>query len=451
MLKGAGSVALGIPFLEEMTPRSVAAQSNPPPRLLTTFFPLGLDPSFQKDLTGPLEPYAPLAQRMAMFNNVSAPYAGGGGAHCEVSPVVFVGEAKRGAQNSGGASIEQVVKKQLHPNGPPTPIAQMSTGIWWGRNNCMTGQLRSWNEDGSIAETPLRRPSAVFERLFGAVAPMAGATPDVLSLEEKNARRSVLDTVLLQYNKLRGPASYLGERSKQKIDVHFQRLREVEQQLASIEAGLQQTIGCQLPGKPVDPMPHRPWDDSYNDPIGTVQLDIHQRAFRMHADLWAMALRCDLFRFGSLMFGSTGDNPSFAGEYAAIGQQNTFLNTNLTVHTDSIHGGDREVARLYQHWVQSNIVYFLNQLDDPQFLEANGNTVLDNSLVVIGTEYGWNHSLEDIFHAFAGAKGSFSPGWYSAPQLTADVMNAALTVFGVPATIGEKTNVQGRAEVAGLF
>jgi hypothetical protein len=46
------------------------------------------------------------------------------------------------------------------------------------------------------------------------------------------------------------------------------------------------------------------------------------------------------------------------------------------------------------------------------FLEANGKTVLDNTLVVIGTEYGLDHGLSGVFHAVAGGHGPCTSGFF---------------------------------------
>ncbi|MEM9195531.1 MAG: hypothetical protein AAGF12_40550, partial [Myxococcota bacterium] len=47
-LRGAGTVAVGLPFLSEMRSTSVyAADPPPPPRVLTFFFGLGLPSEFQ--------------------------------------------------------------------------------------------------------------------------------------------------------------------------------------------------------------------------------------------------------------------------------------------------------------------------------------------------------------------------------------------------------------------
>ena len=58
----------------------------------------------------------------------------------------------------------------------------------------------------------------------------------------------------------------------------------------------------------------------------------------------------------------------------------------------------------------------LRALDDPNFLEANGKTVLDNTLVIMGTDYGGGgtstgHIPEGVFHAIAGGHGHFRAGF----------------------------------------
>jgi hypothetical protein len=55
-------------------------------------------------------------------------------------------------------------------------------------------------------------------------------------------------------------------------------------------------------------------------------------------------------------------------------------------------------------------------LDDPEFREANGRSVLENSLITISTESGdGRHNdpkreLSGIFHAITGANGRFKTG-----------------------------------------
>jgi hypothetical protein len=72
-LRGAGTVAIGLPFLEEMLPRAGAVTSAAavPNRLVTLSFGLGI-PTEQADLgfAGPLQPLEPFASKLACFSGL---------------------------------------------------------------------------------------------------------------------------------------------------------------------------------------------------------------------------------------------------------------------------------------------------------------------------------------------------------------------------------------------
>ena len=165
-----------------------------------------------------------------------------------------------------------------------------------------------------------------------------------------------------------------------------------------------------------------------------------QRAYRLHADLYAMALRCDIVRFGNLLFESSGGHVRFTGKYDALGESLNFDGSN-SEHGGIWHAGNRKDARLCQHFFQSNIAYFLGLLDDPEMLEANGKTVLDNSLIVVGTEVGWNHDLKPVFHGVAGGQGHFRPGFHNQEVSCVDVYNTLLNAFGIDAKIGVQSGL----------
>ena len=62
------------------------------------------------------------------------------------------------------------------------------------------------------------------------------------------------------------------------------------------------------------------------------------------------------------------------------------------------------------------VTYFLQRLDDKDSLEANGKSILENSMITISTESGdGRHSdvkreLSGVFHAITGANGRFKTG-----------------------------------------
>ena len=444
-------MAVALPFLEEM-PRSAAqpSSSSVPTRLVTAFFGLGLDPAWQQNFQGPLEPFQPLADKMAMFS-VNVGQGSAGGAHCNTSAVVFVGEEQRSVNVAGGPSIDQLLRREIDPSAPV-----LTSGLWWRRGACDAQANRVYNGDGS-PRAPIKRPSEVFDRVFGSIVPPTGGPPDP-NIEAQRRRlrirRSILDSVVDQYRHLQSDASYLGAESRRKIDQHLTSIREVEMQLApadsTIDTGEPPTGNeptCDVPNAPNDP--NIADYDRFTYGTGGAAPEIgwqdFQTVYRLHADLWALALRCDLVRFGNLAWESAGGHTNFRGTYRARGQSTDFPGNSQ--HDTYFHGNQKQHAELYQHLAMSNIAYFLQQLDDADFTEANDRTVLENSCVVIGTEYGWNHSKQNAFHAVAGGGGRFRSGFFTDRDMNCiDLYNAILSGYGVNAGIGSSSGVSSEGD-----
>jgi hypothetical protein len=69
-----------------------------------------------------------------------------------------------------------------------------------------------------------------------------------------------------------------------------------------------------------------------------------------------------------------------------------------------------------------HVAYFLNLLDDPSFREPNGGTLLDNTMVLIGTEVSNpNHDWDDCTFLVAGARAVIKPGVYDYRNASNDV------------------------------
>jgi len=439
LLRGAGSVAIGLPFLAEMAPARGQMSATVPERLVTVFFGLGLDPSWQSDLNGPLEPLAPFADRAA-FCSTSMTQGSVGGAHCETATVVFVGEKQKSLNVAGGPSIDQLLRSRIDPTAPT-----LASGLWWRRGACDVQALRVYNADGT-ARLPIKRPSEVFDTLFGSVFVPAPSGDTEAQRRELRLRRSVLDTVLEQYRSLRSDRSYLGAESKLKIEQHLNSIREIEQQLAPsediLDGGGGSGSACEAGNRPSDP-PIADYD-RFTYGTGTGAPPIHWQdlevVFDLHARLYALGLRCDVVRYGNLMFESAGGHTNVEGTYNALGSSTDF--PGHSQHDTYFHGNQLEHAKLYQHFALSNIARFLSYLDDPEFVEANGKTVLDNATIVLGTEYGWNHSKQNVLHAVIGGGGRYETGFFVDRRINCiDLYNAILQGYGIEARIGEATSV----------
>jgi hypothetical protein len=455
LLRGTGGVLVGLPFLDEMLPRNARAQSAAPPmRLITMFFGLGVaHDEMSKKFAGALGPFEPLQSKMAIFTNTENKQShdfGSGEPHFKVGDVVFVGDPQKREYEASGPSLEQLVKKELFPNGVPTHLGSKSMGMWF-RTGSVSQYTRHWNHDGSPGERPERRPTRIFEQLFGGQMPPTGpVSADPVAVRERHLKRSVLDAVIGEYRHYIGDASPLGAESKAKISVHLDNIRNVEMRLAPVEAAVGDAIDqepkCQVPGAPTDPGTDVPYDLAQGGAGGSAPIIRHEdfaAAFQIQGELMALALRCDILRFGSMLFVGSGCHVGLRGTYSAMGDSVNFTADlqGTSPHDAYFHNNRWDKCRLHAHYCISNLAGALTAFDDPNFLESNGKTVLDNTLVVVGTDYGGGgtstgHVPEGIFHAIAGGNGHFRPGFYDKVYNVIDVYETALKPYGIKTGMG---------------
>lgn len=445
-LKGTGSVLIGLPLLEEsFIGKANAQESSVPTRGLTMSFGLGIEKDLQEEQwDGPLEPFKDLANKMAFFSNMkNDDLRGGGTVHFEVGATLFTGQKQDGTRQARGPSLDQLMMLKLHPGGVPsvTGVPSMSAGMW-SRTGAVPQYMRHWNSNGSPGARPERRPSVVFDRLFGSFntnGPGPETTPEVEI--ERRIRRSVLDSVVEQANSLTGNGSYLGKESKDKINAHLESIRSIETELINgdladgeISSGENTTV--------------IPEESDYQDPSGisfydaasgpttgpSVNYETAQNAFRLSAKLFALGFHTDALRFGSLIFVGAGEHLRFSGNYNArnIGESLNFSDSfsSGSPHDRIFHAYNKNAVRVYQHYVVSQLAYALEEMD--KLVDLNGKTVLENSLTVIGTEYGKNHEGDgNIFHAVAGGGGRFKPGQYDSNYGFNDLYKTLMDAYDI--------------------
>ena len=453
-LRGTGSVLIGLPILEESLVGHAFAQSAATPtRCLTMSFGLGIEKDLQKEQwDGPLEPFQNLSHKMAFFSNLNNnALSGRGTPHFDVGATLFTGLLQKGHIEASGPSLEQLMRLHLHPNGVPsaTGIPSMSAGIW-SRTGAVPQYMRHWNSNGSPGNRPERRPSVVFDRLFGSLNLGNNSANTNTELDiERRIRRSVLDSVVEQANALTGANSYLGQDSKDKINTHLETIRSVERELIEGDLANEEIAAGEAPtGLPQstdfqDP-PGVSFYDANNGPTTgpKVTHEAASRAFRLSGKLFALGFYTDALRFGSLIFVGAGGHIRFSGNYNAenIGQSLNFSNEfeSSSAHDAIFHNYNKSAVRVYQHYSVSQMAYVLEEMD--KLVEANGKSVLDNTLTVIGTEYGKNHEGNgNIFHAVAGGNDLFNPGQYDSAYGFNDLYKTLVDAYRIPHSISGNT------------
>jgi len=69
-----------------------------------------------------------------------------------------------------------------------------------------------------------------------------------------------------------------------------------------------------------------------------------------------------------------------------------------------------------------------------KFVEPNGQTILDNSFVLLGTDLGTNHVGDSVFYAMSQAGGKFKPGIYDVTGTLLDFLGSCKAAMGLGGT-----------------
>lgn len=424
MLKGVGAIAIGFPLLEEMLASSASAAlaTQPPTRAFNLFFGLGIPSPLQTEgFAGVLEPLKPLADKLLIMRNVDQVRCDEKGinAHFDGASGAFTATPPDGEAKSGGASIDQVIRHSQYPEGLPPGMVPTLVGGTFFRRSRVSRYVHSYNQDGSVAATMQEKPRDLFDRVFGVLS-TGGDSADA---REQRLRRSVLDSVVDQYKFYTGKQSPLGSASQRRVADHLDRIREFEKRAFEMQT--------RDPKAPKIPPRSELLHGGKADPGGQgidITLEELTTEWRLMADLYALAIQLDRVRFGSLTFLAAGERIRLTGEYKYDGR--TVFEFDDSKHLNA--SGDKgcshewwhkfnekkknEQLRAHAHMKMRELAYFMHKLNGSDALEANGKTILENSLITISTESGdgrhndVKRELSGVFHAITSGGGRFKTG-----------------------------------------
>jgi hypothetical protein len=347
LLRGAGGVAIALPFLDAMTPRRARAAGAPVKRLLTNFtengvverewFPQGTVKDFTfGQILQPLEPWK---KNLILFDGIDTVCDGsnGGGGHQRGKTGCFTAQPNTNGR-AHGISVDQLIANQI---GTTTKFKSLEASVW------IKGLLR----DGVYFSGPQQvivtedDPAQLFARVFTDPLPTGNADPaGAADLARLRARKqSIIDRTLEEYRRVAG---VVGAGDKQRLEAHMDAIRTLEQGLGA--NGGMASAAC-----------HKPEPPAPADFIATGKAQM---------DLLTMALACDLTRVASLQWRSSYVPFSWVGVDIA--------------HHDLSHqqGGAAADAKLTKvvQWFAGQAAYLLDRLK--AIPDAGGTTLLDNTL-----------------------------------------------------------------------
>jgi len=343
-LTGAGSVAVGLPFLEGLPARSAWAQDKPP---VFTFFVVGQNgvvaknffPSSPGELTtaglagagdiatSVLAPHAP---NLLFIKDINYPLRFGKScAHAEGCVQTLTGLAPGSAGNtaySAGPSADTLIAQALDA-GDPLALYSGPKGFIAERISFKAagaGQVRSADAN----------PYLLYSKVVGLTggAPTTPGTPptmDPIAQELANKRKSVNDLVREQLNSLKN-MSVLSTADKQRLDQHFQAIRDIEVNMGT-PMGPTEAV-CSSDGVPLDEYEALKSGFRFQD----AKMEDY---VRLHMQIMAVAFGCNFSRIATLQWGDGTDGTKYdVPSNSGLGW--TFHQLSHRIQSDSASGNN---------------------------------------------------------------------------------------------------------------
>lgn len=404
-LRGAGGIALALPFLELFSGATAHAQQGMPKRFVLFYHHQGTilrhwaqpgasETSYQLgEILSPLEGLDPLGNpwkdrclflygvdnKIARIVSPSGHFAQSTVLTCQVHTTSIDGNgnllptsqqpSQPGLYHAIGPSIDQVLAQRLRNNHPYGSI-----DVSVAENNSST--LYAGANDPVDSEPD---PQAVFDRYF------ANGLQSAEELARLRLRKlSVLDAVNDNFATLR---ARLGASDRQRLDAHADKIRE-------LELAIQNARECSVP--------------TLSPAVGFDYQNDEQEGARLQLDLLTMAMACDLAPVGSCIF-ARGHDPTWTWITDYPGSIETgYENWHDMVHLGRNMGpnADQDAPGLIRgyKWYTEQFVELLSRL---HATPEDGGTMLDNSVVLWMSEFGngTGHNSNRLHIVLAGAVG----------------------------------------------
>jgi hypothetical protein len=437
MLRGAGGIAMALPFLDAMsTLRPRRARAAGVAKRFIVFFsangtimnnwaPGGGETDFT--LSPILASLAPHRDRLLILrglnNEVSYNSPGSNGHDLSMGTMLtampmIIGPSGLGRADhiidgtAGGPSIDQVIAKSI---GAGKRFTSLSLGVQSTSTILEPMVTKMAYRGSSDPVVPEDDPGRAFTTLFGDTQASQAA---VLATQKR--RGTVLDAVLADLTSL---SAKVGAGDKVKLDAHATSIRELEKQLLTVGSTTSSCRGVTPMAPTVSLTPRSCLQDARPatcvgdfPTIGAAQMQI-----------LTLALACDLTRVATIQWSTA---------------ESTVVHSELTItneHHKMSHDDVNNAPQLTQvnTWYAQQFGALLDKL--AAVTDADGQTLLDGSVVFWVNELsaGQIHNRRDLPYVLAGqGNGALRPGRYlhNAGDPHNKLFAAFLNMFGISAT-----------------
>lgn len=423
VLKGSGSIAIALPWLEIMSPRRAAAA---PPRaqrflavyqpggtVLEKWTPTGSETAFT--LSPILAPFEPVKDKILIPSELDMTSAIG--EERQAGLIAWLTGTVQGNNSPAvlrakGPSIDQVIAASSV--GAGKRLKSLSMAVRWG-----TGKAKGLVSPIDIANygdtapfnpiPPALDPVKIWQDLFGGPAEPSGAA---------KWNTSILDSVAQRYARL---AARLGAADKQRMEQHLTRIRELETSLST-------TVRCAAPAL-VDTSDYNPAAGLNSADDGSIKDLVTDAAIpkvgKLMTDMMVMAMACDLTAVGTLQWSDTEAKHTFP--WLGLTETHSFYQND---------GGYQPlVLEKICTWYSSQHTYLLQQMAK---VDMGGHTLLDESVVFFGSERqnAATYAKTSMPFVLAGGGGGLRCGrWVRYNHRSHnDLLVSILNLFGDPRT-----------------
>ncbi|MEN9578433.1 MAG: hypothetical protein RJA70_1442 [Pseudomonadota bacterium] len=422
-LRGAGGAAIALPLLQTAGGSLQAQVGAVPDRFIGLFVAQGLPKVITDSFldyvhpsgSQPLRSLVPFKDRLTMVRGLSVltEHSNPKTPHSNGCASFMCGMDCTSRETKGGPTLDWIFKQEKAPN---TILPTINTGVWGADDSDEFYRIvHSWRGVNQPND-PIADTKDLFKSVFGNMPNL----DDPAAKKEQLYRKSVLDPVMEDYKFAMSDASGYSAGVRTLISNHLDTVRELEKKIGSLGS-----TKCVLPTEPAS------IEGSGKFPPIVENWPMIRDIV---SDLFIMAYRCDLVRSGTFMVDSGGDKWPYQGKHGS---------------TDNVHGttlhnwkSDSHAPLAYEifEWYWDKAGDFLTRLDDPNFVDVDGATLLSNTTVMIGTELGDpGHNLNDFTFMIAGGNKPFQRGAHTFQGKTdVDFYNTLLTGLGIDKRIGEQ-------------
>lgn len=427
-LFGGTSVCVGLPLFDALFDahgEALADGGGSPLRFGTWFWGCGMNPErwVPNDLGHGYTPKEELAigvgslrEKVSVLSGYGVELSGRTNyAHVAPPITTLTGIAPRSETDVPGESFDRAIAREL---GDSYPVLNVTAD----------GTETGWSSAGEGAlERAHNSPLDLYNAVFGDGSTVgADPTADLV-------RQSVLSAVLEQTKELERE---LGARDRQRLELYFDTVRSMENQL---ERQLESPPALEACGEPSEP-----------NPLQFIsELDVVIEHHNLMADIVALALACDQTRVVNInLWREFTDVKNPEGEDSSLGYHGL---THQEPFDDEL--GYQVQCQVFVQRAMECWNYLLTRLDDVQ--EGNG-TLLDHMAVFAhsGTEYAKAHGTTNIPLMIAGsACGRLDVGAHLAGngEPNSAVVLALLQAYGVPVTSFGTADHESRAPADGII